>query len=434
MSGYDLGDGLTLRWADENDIEKIVTFNGWVHSRNPDGTLAPTYMARTRASMDGRHPLIRANHFTLVEDTRTGAIVSTQAYLCQNWTYAGLPIEVGQVEFVGTHPDYRRRGLIRRQMDMMQRLFDERDQLVQVINGIPWFYRQFGYELALGRGGGRKAVLHKLRDVAKQADNTYRVRQAVKADWSFIADLEANSHKRSLLACLRTEAAWQYEFERDEYDVFRRVFRIIEAANGEPVGYYAYAPLWQTPTFWVEHFEIRTDLSWLEIVPVMVADILTLCQEIDGVAEIAFWLGTAHPLFQILPKSLAQALEPGSWYVRVANIEQFLRHIAPVLQARLANSVAREYTGKIALNFFRTGIVMHFERGVLQFVEPWTSPTATDGDARFSGLSFLQLLFGHRSLDELEAALDDCAVVTEEARVLLDILFPKRPSNVWAIG
>jgi len=54
-----------------------------------------------------------------------------------------------------------------------------------------------------------------------------------------------------------------------------------------------------------------------------------------------------------------------------------------------------------------------------------------DGGAWFPGLGFLQLLFGRRSLAELEHAAADCRVNAEEARVLLDALFPKRPSCVW---
>jgi hypothetical protein len=46
----------------------------------------------------------------------------------------------------------------------------------------------------------------------------------------------------------------------------------------------------------------------------------------------------------------------------------------------------------------------------------------------------LQLLFGYRSLAELEHAFADCQVDSEEKSVLLNSLFPKRPSAIWWIG
>ena len=45
----------------------------------------------------------------------------------------------------------------------------------------------------------------------------------------------------------------------------------------------------------------------------------------------------------------------------------------------------------------------------------------------------LQLLFGFRTLDELEATFPDCIVRTPDARVLLAALFPKLPSDVWPV-
>ena len=48
-------------------------------------------------------------------------------------------------------------------------------------------------------------------------------------------------------------------------------------------------------------------------------------------------------------------------------------------------------------------------------------------------LVFLKMLFGYRSLEDLEYAFPDCIVSSQEARVLLDILFPRQISQVWAI-
>ncbi len=53
--------------------------------------------------------------------------------------------------------------------------------------------------------------------------------------------------------------------------------------------------------------------------------------------------------------------------------------------------------------------------------------------AMFPGLTFLQALFGCRSLPELEAAFPDCVVRGPEPRALLEALFPKQPSKVWPI-
>ena len=78
---------------------------------------------------------------------------------------------------------------------------------------------------------------------------------------------------------------------------------------------------------------------------------------------------------------------------------------------------------------------MVFESGKIVKVEDWhPSPQGHSGDAAFPGLSFLQLVFGYRSLDELDYAFADCWGSNDLAHGLLGALFPKKPSNIWPIS
>jgi hypothetical protein len=49
------------------------------------------------------------------------------------------------------------------------------------------------------------------------------------------------------------------------------------------------------------------------------------------------------------------------------------------------------------------------------------------------GLTWLQLILGYRNLDQLQAAFPDCLVRTGEARALVNALFPRAPSDIWAL-
>ena len=53
-------------------------------------------------------------------------------------------------------------------------------------------------------------------------------------------------------------------------------------------------------------------------------------------------------------------------------------------------------------------------------VEPWQpTPEGGEGDAGFADLTFLQLLFGYRSMEELDYAFADCWASGDKARPLL---------------
>jgi hypothetical protein len=69
-------------------------------------------------------------------------------------------------------------------------------------------------------------------------------------------------------------------------------------------------------------------------------------------------------------------------------------------------------------------------------VTPWAEADARAmpvASAAFPEETFTHLLCGTRSLAELEAQDADCEVASEEARVILNILFPKTPSAVWVL-
>jgi hypothetical protein len=156
-------------------------------------------------------------------------------------------------------------------------------------------------------------------------------------------------------------------------------------------------------------------------------------------------LGSDHPAYAAVAHLTPRDEGAYAWQLRVSDLPAFLRHVAPVLERRLAQSAFSGYTGALRVGFYRAGVRLAFERGRLAQVAPWSVPlglrgiekgvpsTADRADVSFPGLTFLQLLFGHRSLAELQYAFPDCLVRTAPARSLLTTLFPKQPSNVWPL-
>jgi hypothetical protein len=137
-------------------------------------------------------------------------------------------------------------------------------------------------------------------------------------------------------------------------------------------------------------------------------------------------------VYDAVPELLSSPRPPYGWYIRVADVPGFLRHIAPALEARLARSTMAGHTGEIKIHEYRSGFRMVFEKGRLAAVEPWKTEEPRS-HAGFPPLVFLQLLFGRRSLAELRAAFPDCWA-KPETTVLLDALFPKAYSCVIPVG
>ena len=434
-----LGNGLILRRATAADAELLVAFNGDVHRDPGSEELAETVAALTRDLAERSHPTFNVADFTLVEDTDTGAIVSSANLISQTWSYGGIEFGVGRPELVGTHPDYRRRGLVRAQFEVIHEWSAERGEKLQAISGIPWFYRQFGYEMALEMGGGRVGYKPQLPKLKEGEEEPFRVRLATEADLDFMSHVYEQGNERYLVACVRDEALWRYELNgRSEKNEDRQELRLVETVEGERVGFFTHwTGLWKQ-RMGTSLYELKPGLSWLAVTPTVIRYLWATGEECakrekQEMGAFAFWLGTEHPVYQVMHSRLPHTQKPYAWYVRVPDLPDFLRHVAPVLERRLTGSALVGHSGELKVSFYRDGLRLVFAQGRLTDVEPWEPTQADDGAAAFPDRTFLQLLFGHRTLEELDYAFTDCWAGSDEARALLKILFPKQPSHVWPV-
>jgi hypothetical protein len=436
----DLGDGLILRRTTQADVERVVELNAQVHrapgSEEPDEPV----LEWTRDLMEREHPTFDVGDFTVVEDTKTDTLVSTLCLISQTWSYDGIPFGVGRPELVGTLPEYRKRGLVRAQFEVIHEWSAGRGEWVQGITGIPWFYRQFGYEMAMALGGGRIGYAPHIPEWKKDEEEPYRVRPATEADVPFIARVDEETRKRWLVSAVRDEALWRYEISGSSAkNVNRREMRVVESAAGEPVGFLAHPWMLWGKRMAITYYELKPGTSWLAVTPSVIrylAQTGRAYAEAEGkeFQAFAFHLGPEHPAYTVVRDRLPRVQEPYAWYVRVADLPGFLRHVTPVLERRLAASPVVGYSGELKISFYRSGIQLTFDEGKLTDIESWEPSVDEGGNAAFPDLTFLQILFGYRSLEELDAMFPDCWPGRDEARALLNALFPKQVSLIWPVA
>jgi hypothetical protein len=314
--------------------------------------------------------------------------------------------------------------------------------LVQAITGIPYYYRLFGYEMALDLGGGRAGFKSTVPMLKEGESEPFRVRPARLEDVPFIAALYDVTRTRSLVSSVWNEELFRYEIEGKSADnVNRWDLRVIETPSGEMAGFLAHViNRWGSmmPLNW---YELRPGFSWAAVTPSVMRYLAATGQDRrpdhgdEAFDAIGFWLGQDHPVYHLLGERLPRVRAPYAYYLRVPDLPGFIRQIAPVVERRLATSAFSGYTGELKITFYRDGLRLAFEGGRLVTVETYRpEPVGHAGDAAFPGLTFLQLLFGYRSLAELKYAFADCWTESPEVHALLESLFPKKPSDVWPVA
>jgi len=434
----DLGNGLVLRRSTPEDADALAGFNGGIHGENDldKGRLA----AWTRDLLAKPHPTLKPDDFTIVEEASSRRIISSLNLIPQTWSYEGIEFGVGRPELVGTLPEYRGRGLVRVQFEEIHKWSADRGDMVQAITGIPYFYRQFGYEMTLdlaGRRFGHEANVPKLKEGEQEP---YAIRPATEDDLPFVAEVYARAIRRHALACVRTREIFKYELDgQSEDNLNHYVMLIIEDKVGTPVGYLQHSNYLGMTGLSALWYEIKAGVSWLDVTPGVVRYLWNKGREYakrDGkdCSSFGFMLGAKHPVYEALGNGLPSVREPYAYYLRVPDLAGFLNHIRPALEKRLAESIAHGHSREIKISFYRDGLRMVLEKGRITAIEHWMPSLKEEGDIVFPDLTFLQALFGYRSYDELHAAFADCWCDHEEVRVLFNILFSKKLSDVFPLA
>jgi predicted N-acetyltransferase YhbS len=410
----ELGNGLILRTAvSERDVERVAEFDGTIHE--------PVVAAMTRA-LFLHHPRTHREDLIFVEDEGSGQVVSSLCLIPWTWRYEDVTIPSGEMGIVGTLEDYRRRGLIRAQVALFKRRLAERGCLTSHIQGIPYYYRQFGYEYAMPLEGGLRI---EFRHVPAPPDSPFTFRQATAGDVSTLMQLYDEAAGDLSIRTVRDEPIWRYLLTHavDTETVIE--FWLVLNGDGQVVGYVG------IPKHHFGEELVACEVSRLgfDAALAVLNHLKTLGQERK---KPGIRLNLPANCTLMRAARSFEDREPGTyaWQIHVPDVAALLRALAPVLERRVAGSPFAGLTREVCISRYRETIALRFRTGRLAEV---TNLGFTEGeDVRFPLLTFTPLVLGYRTVEELHEAYPDVGVAPA-SRLLVDTLFPKMDSFIYTI-
>jgi hypothetical protein len=310
----DLKDGLLLRWAKPADNDKLVSLAFAVLDEAEEAH--PFVSILVNDWTEGKFPTLHHKDITVVEDTHTGQIVSPMCLFSDIWHYGSSPIKVGRPKLVMTHPDYRRRGLIRKQFYVIHNLSAQCGETMQVITGIPSFYRQFGYDLALDLGGGYRIYPPNFPKLSDDIVGDFSLRNPVsEADRTFVRKLHQTNTKSLLFSMAVPEPAWEFEFDgyTDGSDG-KFHWLIIENKDGKPLGYLHHNHIFWSPVMDINFLYLTPEIGYLNLLPNLLKGLWDIAQRkfvddtfehfTDEIRGLHFQLGRDHPIYDAIGRDL----------------------------------------------------------------------------------------------------------------------------------
>jgi predicted N-acetyltransferase YhbS len=339
-------------------------------------------------------------------------VVATLTLLAETLTLAGTPIPAGQVELVATDRDHEGRGLVRALMGWAHRRSAELGHLAQVLIGIPYFYRQFGYSYAMPIGALRPVVS------SPEPVAGHTVRAATEADIPAMARLQDTVQAHADLSMPHSPGCWRWLVARGGSTHW-----LVERA-GTPVA---------TGRTDQDDDEVRLgEVAAVdtEAACALLAHALDLAGGPGGsvqVRERPDGMGGGFALAPFLGPPPDQAT---LHYGRIPDLVRLLEHLRPVLSARLAASEFADVDGEVIVSYFRGHVRFRYADGQ---VGPVTSGGTMQAPASVGGAGvapdlLAPLLFGAHGIEGLARHHPD--VYPGPNATLMRTLFPPVHSDL----
>ena len=154
-----------------------------------------------------KHPqMTLRDHFTVKQ---RGRIVASLNLIPLKWSLDGVTLKVAEMGCVATHPDHREKGLQRILNAEFDRILAEEGYDLAAIEGIPYFYRQFGYEYALPLEEETAIPLEKIPCYEVK----HRMRPFTPEDIPQAMRLLEKSQEKFLVHGIRDEEVWRMQEE-----------------------------------------------------------------------------------------------------------------------------------------------------------------------------------------------------------------------------
>ncbi|MGY5860332.1 MAG: GNAT family N-acetyltransferase [Candidatus Thorarchaeota archaeon] len=422
----ELPDGFEFGFVEnDEEVEELIKFHSIVHPQD-DIAVLPRQIVNLPGF--GRE----MNYF--IRDLDKGIIVSTLSAIPSTWNYEDIPLRNLELGWVGTLKEYRRKGLHKLLYTHFDNLLLSGNYDISTITGIPYFYRQFGYDFVIPLDHTVWIRTNQIQTFDEKNPPEYmklNIRPAEKKDIPVMMELLEELNQKLLIYASRSPELW--EIQESIKKQWENDFQSYVVLDGSKIiGYFR--PVKQ----------IKKDSSPNKsTMNVIESSILTF----NGVRRVLQFLyaeamkddipliGSQGPSFNTLSRFMKNLGGLGKdWWkyqVRIPNMTSFLQKISPVLERRLIGTMFEGLTYDVIMNTFQNCYKLKFVSGKITDVSN-LGPQQVDENQPFRAPpnDFARLILGAYSIQEIEQNNIDF-IVRGDVRLIAETLFPKKESSVY---
>ncbi len=408
----------------DEELEELLKFNSLIHEPS-----AGDLLKRLIDTLPG----FQRNMNYVIRDSVTGEIVACMNAIPSTWAYEDILLQNLELGFVGTSESYRNKGLISSLYSYFDKTLLDGEYDLSVIQGIPYFYRKYGYDFILPLIRNISLPVRNIPDTKPEASPSLAditIRPAEEDDIVSMMELLQEENQKLMITSVRDEQLWKIQ-ERLKMNESMPVETMVLEREGNVDGYFRISAKEKE----VHEFRISTtvvDEASFRTYDTAVRAIYYFRDEAkkqnDHILELP---GNVCSNLGILALDYGGTLSHGWKYqVRIPDICRLLNKIRPVLSRRLEGTMFEGLTREIVINTYRTCYKLTFQNGELKPIEDiGMQKTDRYMDIRLLPQGFVRLILGEFTIDELKNQNVDF-IVRLGHRTLLQTLFPKKESYI----
>ena len=405
----------------DEDLEELIKFNAVVHVDDDPEEI--------RRQIDNLPNFNRKLNF-YIRDLDKGMIVSTASAIPSVWMYEDIPLTNLELGWVGTLKEYRRKGLARALYVRFEEILQRDEYHISTIMGIPYYYRQFGYDFILPMGRKVQLRIDQIPVPKDEASKSIVFREARHDDIPSLIRLYDVHNRKMLVHAARTKSLWELQ-ERFHREFEQEFKTIVLEREGRVVGYFRLCVRGAK-----KHAPQGLWLSVMESSITTFNDVLQTLQYLRGCAteENTCRIDVVGPAVNNLcrvARNLEGHIDIGWKYqIRIPDISRFLNQIRPALESHLIGTMFEGMTRDLEINTYEHCYILPFVNGKLAPVTDIGIQEVGEYRAfRAPPNDLVRLMLGDYDAEELRNQNIDF-IVSRELKPLVETLFPKRDSFI----
>ncbi|MHA2006316.1 MAG: GNAT family N-acetyltransferase [Promethearchaeota archaeon] len=394
----------------EEELKAIINLSREVHQEE----VLEIYLSQIYL----KHPRKNEILWLYIKDDRKNKVVSLLSLVPSEWQIEDTVLPVCEMEFVGTLEEYRKKGFIKILNKLYETIMTQNNYILSVIRGIPYFYRELGYEYVSSLD---ERIAIPVSKISKKKYKKLNIRSANVDDIPFIEAKYTQFHKQYYIFSKFDAECFKFKYLKDQFNSEVRSTYVFEE-NGVAKNYFSLGMSYDNQNYEI----INPDLSKNEMITLLHFIITIGAYNENDIITLS--ISEHSSLYSFIKTLGGKPVSTYGWQVKIPNLEKFFYLIRELIEKRLKHSEYKGLTKTIRISNFRESIILDCIDGIIEKIEikkEYPDPKITD--LMIPGALLFKLILGDRSIDELNYIITDVRV-NISSKSLIETIFPKKKS------